>query len=293
VWTCPICSNATARKRRDEIKSILEQAHDRGYRVYFLTLTVRHSMEESLDGLKRRFADARRAMRNRQAWKKMSSGCNFTGYIRGIEITYGESGWHYHSHEILILAPAGDEPDEKVITHEWQVACRSARLKIPNEHGVKLQQSSTRDDAGYPIKSDLQEEITASMYKTGNGNYTPWGMLIMGSKVGGFLLAKFREYANTMPGTKKIMFSRGLRTLFTLPPEQTDQEICDESKGDLVHVIPPADWRLIIKYEQRGQVLQFFREMSVAAARDAYDALLRSLREAEKSRPGAPPKRPG
>jgi len=293
VWTCPICSNSVARKRRDEIKHILTEAHERGYRVFFLTLTVRHSMEESLDGLKRRFADARRAMRNRQAWKKMSAGCNIIGYIRGIEITYGEAGWHYHSHEILILEPTGDDPDENIILHEWQVACRSARLKIPNEHGVMLQKSTTRDDAGYPIKSDLQDEITASMYKTTNGNYTPWGMLIQGSQSGGFLLSRFKEYATTMPGTKKIMFSNGLRHMFCLQPEESELEIAEKVEGELVHVISPAQWSLLVKYEQRAQVLLFFRGLTLTAAREAFDSLLRSLYALEKALPGAPRRKPG
>ena len=284
VWTCPLCANRVAKTRRDEIADVLSQAKERGYRVYFLSLTVRHSLMETLDGLRMRFANARRVMRNRRKWKMLASGVGIVGYIRGIEVTYGEFGWHYHSHEILICSPDGAELDESTILTEWQAACKASHLGIPTAHGVDLQRSCSVNAAGYPVKSDLQEEITSSMFKTSNGNYTPWGMLALGAKTGSYLLAKFAEYAKTMPGTKRIMFSRGLRQLFDLGEPASDQEVVDEKKGEAVFYFRPAEWDLIIRHEKRKEILDLFTHKTVGQAIVITRDLLISLQRIEPGR---------
>lgn len=126
VWVCPVCSNKIATERALEIAVAVARWEKRGGRVAMLTLTMAHNRHQSLAEL----WDAVSA-----AWNKVTSGRQWMQdqdaygilqdrikrgpepiserrhtvrrlpWIRAVEVTYGDNGWHVHLHVLLFLSP--------------------------------------------------------------------------------------------------------------------------------------------------------------------------------------------
>jgi hypothetical protein len=68
----------------------------------------------------------------------------------------------------------------------------------------------------------------------------------------------FKEYAYCMKGKRQLVWSDGLRSLLGLSVEKSDQELVDEiEEQEILFVsIPLEMWKIILKADRRGEVLE-------------------------------------
>jgi hypothetical protein len=68
----------------------------------------------------------------------------------------------------------------------------------------------------------------------------------------------FKEYAQEFKGKRQLVWSDGLRDLFDLGREETDEEIAVRQDETAVKFasIPLGVWKVILKQKKRGQVLE-------------------------------------
>ena len=148
VHSCPVCRNKIKPGREEELKALEEYIHDQGKQIYMMTLTCKHSRDDSLKALvgktkkKTGFLGAWRIFSYsylRSIKKKLS----IQGWVRAMEDTVSiQTGWHYHSHIWLILdKPLSEKALRKYskdIFKKWQKASEQAGLEKPSYQGFDL-----------------------------------------------------------------------------------------------------------------------------------------------------------
>jgi hypothetical protein len=143
------------------------------------------------------------------------------------------------------------------ILDQWKRACVTAGLPEPNEHGVSLDDGSKA--ASYASKWGLEHEMTKGHVKKGRQDgKTPFDLLRWQLEGKDEKPAKlFREYAKCFKGKRQLVWSQGLRNLLNLVSEKSDEEIAEniEEEAILFAQLAPEVWKVILKKEQRAQVL--------------------------------------
>jgi hypothetical protein len=133
-------------------------------------------------------------------------------------------------------------------------------LSIPSEaHGVSLDDGTYA--AEYASKWGLEREMTKGHIKKARKGSTPFDLLrACLHDDDRRAAALFLEYAKAFKGKRQLVWSKGLKALFDLSDE-TDEEISAHLDDQAVQLgkIELEDWRLILKFDVRGEVLELAR----------------------------------
>ena len=270
VWHCPVCAAKISERRRLELKEALLAARSQGMRLHFVTLTVPHGAGDDIKELLARLSDAlKRLSQGKYSIKRCIeqdlSGEVLHGYIRALEVTHGQNGFHPHYHMILFTSP-GIEPAylEGAYLAAWQRACRLSGLPEPSErHGVTVQDGSKA--AEYASKWGIEDEmLTGHTKQTRQKGLTPWGMLravLDGEDLdyppdrAGKL---FQVYARAFAGRRQLYWSNGLRAKLELAKELSDEEIVakpDEEEALILASLTVEQWKAIRRKGQQAHLL--------------------------------------
>lgn len=261
IWLCPSCS-ATIRIRRGlELAAAASQHVARGGRLAMITLTVRHSAAMSLSEVLGAVADSWRMMSNRSAWRSLRANC--VGYVRALEITVGENGWHPHEHILLFLRAGVDEVQASAFNSamfaSWSEAATNALTVSPTvDRGFDFVWFGESAEAAAMYVTKAARELTFADSKSGRD---PFSLLDSGDDDAASL---FLEYAAATYRRKAISWSRGLRSHFDLAPDKSDREVVDESQrvGVVVAEMASALWNSL-SVSERVDWLEFW-ELTLA-----------------------------
>jgi hypothetical protein len=268
VWVCPPCAAKISEHRRIEVKKAMDQHKSRGGDVLLLTLTNPHNRGDNLKELLSNQAKVLACFNTDRAMKEIRAAIGYIGQIRALEVTHGrlrdfDNGWHPHYHILLFVQSGVDiaaleNELYKRFIYAWDHCFHNLRLP-DRQHGIKLENGDKA--AAYVTKSGstwgLESEMTKGHIKKANGGESPFDLLranaLDDDKQGGAL---FREYGEAFKRKNQLLWSPGLKALFDLE-DKTDAEIAAQMEDDAVLLgeIEIEDWRLILKYEMRGDVL--------------------------------------
>lgn len=117
LWECPVCAAKISETRRKELDDLIEAAKEAAplvdkngatfiaklprYFITMLTFTMQHSLEESCEETLERLAKAYRRFWSGRKAQALKKNFYIVGYLRALEITHGESGWHPHYHLLV------------------------------------------------------------------------------------------------------------------------------------------------------------------------------------------------
>lgn len=319
VWHCPMCAPRIALERGEEAGRAIKSHWVSGGETYFATYTMQHEAGRfgfgQLQSQLHSFQKALAALKGSRAFRAVMDQAREIGTIRALEVTYGEiNGWHTHTHE-LIFAGAHQMKLLRTVRCLWarQLLKRGLAGLRPGEYGsevfrrlralyrhcftVQAGEAAAKYAAGFGW--GVIEEMTMSHLKRGRGGVddrggfvpqrcrhaTPWGLLndeCEGDRRSGDL---WREYAVAFHGRRQLRWSNGLRAHFGLI-ELTDEEIAaapETQCSEHVMEISPGQWRQILRYEARAEVLRI-------AAASGRDAVLKFIQELAA---GPPPQHVG
>jgi len=271
VWACTCCSAKVQERRRGEVATAVAWAEAEGLQSVMVTLTFPHYAWHILGDLVKQQADALHRLRAGAPWTRFKTAAGYQGLIRSLELTYGQHGWHPHTHELWFVSAHVDAETMKAqILERWRNCCARAGLldlenvdqvRAFNEHAVDVKGWCQASD--YLAKQDdsrhwgVDSEIAKGSTKQGRAKGKhPFGLLAMaadGDKVAG---AKFVEYASVMKGRRQLFWSAGLKKR-VLIEEKTDEEIVEDQvdKADLLGFLTRAEWRLVRSTGSRAQLL--------------------------------------
>jgi hypothetical protein len=269
VWHCPICAAKISERRKVEVEKAIKAHELNGGGVYLLTFTLPHRLNQSLKIVLQTLLKASRAFDKDRAYVGgFRSTSGLVGKIRSLEVTYGANGWHPHLH-LLLFANSMTNIERTIQEHElltiWKRVVVNQGFDEPNQHGLTLENGDQA--ARYVSKWGLPQEMTKGHIKRSNKGFTPFDLLrvIVGQKPvtdsdmnSEKALMLFGEYGKTFKGKRQLVWSNGLKNHFNVGPEITDEEIAEQvdEKTVLFANIALPTWKIILKLEKRGEVLQ-------------------------------------
>jgi hypothetical protein len=280
VWACPVCSAKIMMQRREDLAQGLGVGVMRRWTVAMVTLTLRHREGQALDDLWDALS---------YAWGKVTSGAGWKGgktradgshaigdverygirgFVRAVEVTHGDNGWHPHVHAVLLLdGPISQDGATALGLSMWQRWDRAVRRKGFDSQvivedgeltgGLNVRVMSDDDDV---VDNVIGKYLTKAIYsvsaeatlgqisKEGRaGNRTPMQILRSVVETGDCDdLDLWHEFEQASKGRRAMTWSKGLREDLGLVDEQTDEEIAAEEVGtvdDTVVVLPAESWR--------------------------------------------------
>ncbi len=246
VWRCPVCGFKIMKHRQNEIYFMSsEWLRNEGHQISFITLTIRHrstfKLTESLDILLGEF----RKLQKTKAYKAIENEHNIMGFVKTLEITYGDSnGWHPHLHLLVFHKSENSDLLHKNFIQNWckrkkvDALQRNQRAKIVfNNQGI----------TEYVTKWDMTKEMTQSNLKNVDcERYTPFSMLrklshddfednAQGGYLKGVLHFRYIEYCQATKGRHFITVSKKMKAFFKDVAGEdlkTDEQILQDEKID-------------------------------------------------------------
>ena len=207
VWLCPVCGYKISRVRQVEVYNILKykrKVEDRS--IFFLTLTVRHSIHERLSFL---LELMKRVWRRLNKAKKFKSLFASMEYIRTFEILKSQkNGWHPHYHFALLFDNSNPEilPLLHDLISDW---CSLTGSGVGSQN---LKQANNESLADYITKFDLSSELTSGNFVKSGKGYTFLQMVHIFNETGeSYLYDAIIEYQKALKGFRSISMSKGLK----------------------------------------------------------------------------------
>lgn len=237
VHCCPVCSVKISEGRRQEVIHALRSHSESGYISLFATFTIRHSRNDSLCDNLIAFRKARSGLISCRRFKEIKKEISMTGYIRRLEVTWGESnGWHPHDHEVWMIEKSFISPLHlQLLQFEvfklWSHYCEKNGLDAPSfKHGFDLR---WKDNKGHEsvgaYLTKWGHELTYGHTKKANGEdrHTPFSLLhSLQDKYNPKFACLYQEYAKAFKGRAQLLWSRGLKAKFGIQ-EFKDGELAE------------------------------------------------------------------
>lgn len=271
VWACPVCAAKVQERRREELARAIDWTWAEGLQPIMVTLTAPHHRRQSLKDLRQMQAKALTALRSNRGGQKMRERLGYEGMIRALEVTYGQNGWHLHTHELWLVGRNVDADEAKaLILERWRAACAKAGLldmadpaqvRAFDLHSVDVKGRCSASD--YLAKMDdgkhwgADREMAKASSKAGKrSGLHPFGLLAEaaeGDRKAGTL---FVEYAAAMKGMAQLYWSRGLKARVGLD-EISDEELAERAEDTAVVLgqMVPEQWELVLRSKARARLL--------------------------------------
>ena len=256
LWIDPVCAKQITEGRRSELSSALERWKKEFLGgCLLLTLTFSHSLDMPLSASLLGLRDAYARFVGHRRVKEIFKAIGVENKIKGLEILWGQNGWHPHNHILLLTkyTVLGFESYRDELARLWINSCLKAGLRSPSmEHGLDIRDGSHAEEYiskyGLPDQNKwgLPEEITKGHMKKGrNGGFTPFDLLqlsIEDKPIHGKLPSKlFQEFAFSIKGSSQLVWGRGLKKLLCIE-EKTDQELAEETEKNAIELTSVANY---------------------------------------------------
>ncbi len=269
VWSCPVCAAKIQERRREEISKTMEKVYkERKKKCIMVTLTFPHLSFDRVDDLLKKQATALYKLRSGKPWTKIKEQVGYFGLIRSLELTYGDNGYHPHTHEIWIVDKDCDAFKLKMrVIERWASACKRAGLLDDSNfhnfwnHSVDIKDNARNSD--YLAKQDDsrhwgadRELAKASSKKGKKKGVHPFQFLTDFENGDSQAGERWIEYSMAVKGRNQLFWSRGLKEWAGLD-EKTDDEAAKEELGtiDLLSQLTKEQWSTVLKHDARAKIL--------------------------------------
>lgn len=253
IWACPICSARIREGRRREIQDGFENATSLGWKAWFVTFTVPHSIETplatSLKALRSAYAKMRRYSSLRDFWLAVE------GVIKATEIQVGNNGFHPHLH--CVIFTTSSSLDEAALKSAWAKAVVREGLARPSDRvGVVVKEATSASISWYLSKiqeNKLSLEMTRSDLKKGRSKKSGWhaapfDLLDRDVELPISMAQRQRlwvDYVKATKGVSAIRWSKGLKSKLSIG------EVSDDDCGALDPLYVEARLNFLKKEYQR------------------------------------------
>ena len=278
VWTCPSCGAKIQERRRAEITQGLEFMYNAGKKAVMVTITFPHGMGDDLAELLAKQAKALQKLRAGSPWSRLKARTGFEGLIRSLEITYGQNGYHPHTHELWFVDPQVNTTWlHSEVLKRWESACIKAGLldgsddnqvKHFRQHSIDIKDKVSSSD--YLAKQDssrnwgADRELAKSSSKGSKAGVHPFQFLANFQETGdGIWAARWLDYSQAMQGKRQIFWSHGLKKRVGIG-ELTDEELAviDQDEAKTIMDITPDQWHKIRRCNGQARVLDVAEDTS-------------------------------
>lgn len=238
---CPVCSPRIMGYRAAEIRKAVHDwlGENANNTCYLITLTLRHSLHDSLSVLLDLFKAARKYFWGHWTVKSLLRQSDPVGRITATEINFSiKSGWHPHQHILLFCKKTNF--DKVVLQNIWLAALHSVGLSGVGDIAFDLIEA--RSAESYLTK--ISSEMVLGALKDGRstGSYSPFQLLAEVVDGSAWAADRFAELFKAARNIHPLVWSKGLKAKFGIAGV-SDQEISDNKadKSKLVQFIGLLD----------------------------------------------------
>ena len=238
---CPVCSPRIMGRRSAEIRQAIHYwlSLDSDNTCYMITLTLQHSLSDSLSFLLDLFKSARKYFWGHRTVKSLLKQSDLVGRITSTEINFGiKNGWHPHQHILLFCRKT--DFDIETLRNIWLAALHSVGLSGVGNIAFDLIEA--RSAESYLTK--ISSEMVLGALKEGrkSGSYSPFQLLAEVADGSSWARDRFAELYKSTRKLHSLVWSKGLKSFFGIV-DVSDQEITDNKadKSNLVQFIGLLD----------------------------------------------------
>lgn len=257
IWACPVCAAVVRAERAAEIQQAVEKHQASGGSLVFVTLTMRHGLDDALAVTLNAAIKAWQNLLRNQAWEKFKDRYGVDGYVRAVEVTHGhENGWHPHVHALFFVdrSLSQDEAEQwrASMFDRWSryvvkygggmpTALRGVDVRPADKDGTVVAQylSKIQETPPEPKRQAIGHELARGDMKTGRGRHgrMPFELLDSTSRRDAALWV---EYVEATKGRRAITWSKGLRERLELDEERTDEQVIQDAEQEMLRVLIPG-----------------------------------------------------
>lgn len=291
VWSCPVCVHKVMIEKGELIQKAIAWADEVGLIPIMVTLTASHHSGMKLGYFRDRFKSAYQLFTNHRKWRDFKRIFGVRHHIANVEITRGDSGWHYHKHLLLFVEKTvisqsleGKEVYDFLAKY-WLDCLNKNELNGIEEIALDV---STHGNVGekYLTKigithreGNLEFELTGQQNKSG---FTIWDILKRSYAGNEYYSSLYLEYVETMTGENFLTCSHGLKDIlddYRLPDSDSEKEAETSDFEDWLE-LSPRMWYIVKKAKIYHEILDIAaRSRSVVKViehiRHTHDELLR------------------
>lgn len=277
VWACPNCAAKVQEKRRVEVAMGMDYFYKLGKKAVMVTFTFPHTkrnnLKHLLDGQKEALSELRRDNR----WRHFKKRVGFEGLIRSLEITYGESGWHPHTHELWFVDSDADADDLKAfVLRRWEDCCIKAGLLDPSKkatvrafrkHSVDVRDNCSTSD--YLAKQDdsrnwgVDREIAKATTKKGRakGKHPFAFLTLYQEERNGKYARLWLEYNEAIKGKAQMFWTPKMKERCGVK-DYTDEQLAALKEDEAVEImsLTGKQWRKVAHTNSQSLVLDTSEE---------------------------------
>lgn len=273
VWNCPICAAKISERRKQELKQAFAAHKKEGGKIALMTLTFSHKKNDRLKDTLKSFSEATRKFRTGKRYHAIRQKLGLIGSIRDFEITYGNNGFHPHTHNAFFYTNDVDlQQIESELFKLWEKACAKYGLTTLEGVGLDLVDGEKADE--YLSKHgswSLEQEMAKSHIKKAKfESMTPFDFLRTYLKTEDQkYLTLFSEYAEALKGKIQLYWSNGLKKRFLII-DKTDEQVATEKveDADLLGQLSYDDWKIIRKNDKRALFLDYTEKFGFDTAKE-------------------------
>lgn len=290
VWACGVCNAKIMARRQLEIGAAVEVWKASGGQVAFGTMTMRHWSGHRLGDLWAALSKAWGKVTAGSSWLRDKKRFGIAGWLRVVEVTFGENGWHVHIHALFFLESSTVAPELEALKSSmfgrWSAALKSLGLPSPLAAGQDLRVLDGAADeqlSRYFTKAVQQAkriglEMTSTQTKTARGVFgtrSVWSFLDDVIDQGDAdSLDRWHEFQRGSKGRRQLTWSQGIRELLGLRAEKSDEEVAGEelgTKADDLVLITAAGWRVVIGSRLMVPILEIVEKQGLSGVRALLD----------------------
>lgn len=251
-FLCPVCAPRIMGRRSSEIKQAVHQwlSESEENTCYLLTLTFRHSINDSLRSMFSNMKMALKSFWSDRSIKAMFSDAGRIGRVTAFEITFSSvSGWHPHEH-ILIFCKKFNF-DHSVLNERWKNALK--RSKLSGLSGIALDLIEARSCDKYLQKISAEMALSNCKQGRGSGSFSPFQLLAAYADGQSWAGDRFKELFKVYSQSHlhPLQWSRGLKSRFGIV-DVSDSDIVENRVDPLVlwSMIPSPIYRKLSAYDK-------------------------------------------
>jgi hypothetical protein len=305
-WLCPTCAPAVARKRQQSVQDVVEATTSANGAFLMGLATVSHTKKDKLADLKKLVTESFAAARRQKNWARAEIAAGVAGVLVAPEVTYGKHGWHFHLHFGIACLPFtegdGDEITDVESERREDAALAAGHTLIANfraqvasrggktvEDGQGIQIAASGEAAAdYIAKGTSWELAGGTAHKSDATGQTIWEVVSDADAGDIVAFARFKEYAEVMPGTRSCVVTAKMRSRLRLPAdvESGDGEQLFEDGGKIVGHVLSHVWYRFLRAKLAGTFLSRIELTSGDISPEAFERFVSETTDAADRQEG-------
>jgi len=249
VWFCPTCSARIRARRAETLQAGLDRFCSGGGWTAMLTLTVGHHEFDELQDLVDAVVGTWSTVNSSSAYVRAKARAGMVGFVRSLEVTAGQNGWHPHMHVLLLFRRELSSYELArfvvVIRRLWRNRLRTkyGREVERRRKGVHVRRMG--QGANHLYVGKLQEpeywrtvasELASLDTKSSTGRL-PFELLQDAGFGDQKAFAQWHEFQEVMAGRHCYDTSRGLLQLLGMVEETDDEILNNEDQAPEIYVV--------------------------------------------------------